>query len=89
QAVPTLLTTPSAGNLDVSHNFSRASLTSTSTPKKAVSEQELDVTNSLELGATALFSNSDVDLDDVCLNEKVTNTNANSAVQEIYQEQDL
>ncbi|XP_017101926.2 protein TAPT1 homolog [Drosophila bipectinata] len=89
QAVPTLLTTPSAGNLDVSHNFSRASLTSTSTPKKAVSEQELDVTNSLELGATALFSNSDVDLDDVCLNEQVTNTNANSAVQEIYQEQDL
>ncbi|KRF99379.1 uncharacterized protein Dwil_GK28110 [Drosophila willistoni] len=46
---------------------------STSTPKKSLSQQELDVTNSLELGATALFSNSDVDLDDVCLNEQVTN----------------
>ncbi|XP_016970485.1 protein TAPT1 homolog [Drosophila rhopaloa] len=87
--VTTLLTPPNAVNLDVSHNFSRASIASTSTPKKAVSEQELDVTNSLELGATALFSNSDVDLDDVCLNEQVTNTNAGSAVQEVYQEQDL
>ncbi|KAH8236230.1 hypothetical protein KR032_001920 [Drosophila birchii] len=72
--VTTLLTPPSASaNLDVSHNFSRASIASTSTPKKAISEQELDVTNSLELGATALFSNSDVDLDDVCLNEQMTN----------------
>ncbi|XP_016950522.1 protein TAPT1 homolog [Drosophila biarmipes] len=87
--VTTLLTPPSAANLDVSKNFSRVSIASTSTPKKAVSEQELDVTNSLELGATALFSNSDVDLDDVCLNEQVTNTNASSAVQEVYQEQDL
>ncbi|KAH8241350.1 hypothetical protein KR032_009241 [Drosophila birchii] len=89
--VTTLLTPPSASaNLDVSHNFSRASIASTSTPKKAISEQELDVTNSLELGATALFSNSDVDLDDVCLNEQVTNvTNATSAAQEVYQEQDL
>ncbi|XP_039491245.1 protein TAPT1 homolog [Drosophila santomea] len=87
--VTTLLTPPSAGHLDVSKNFSRASIASTSTPKKAASEQELDVTNSLELGATALFSNSDVDLDDVCLNEQVTNTNASSAVQEVYQEQDL
>ncbi|XP_033164847.1 protein TAPT1 homolog [Drosophila mauritiana] len=87
--VTTLLTPPSAGHLDVSKNFSRNSIGSTSTPKKAVSEQELDVTNSLELGATALFSNSDVDLDDVCLNEQVTNTNASSAVQEVYQEQDL
>ncbi|BFF90277.1 protein TAPT1 homolog [Drosophila madeirensis] len=81
-----MLTPPCA---DMSHNFSRSSLQSTSTPKKAVSEQELDVTNSLELGATALFSNSDVDLDDVCLNEQVTNTNTSSAVQEVYQEQDL
>ncbi|XP_017040175.1 protein TAPT1 homolog [Drosophila ficusphila] len=88
--VTTHLTPPNATiNLDVSHNFSRASIASTSTPKKAVSEQELDVTNSLELGATALFSNSDVDLDDVCLNEQVTNTNASTAVQEVYQEQDL
>lgn len=87
--VTTLLTPPSAGHLDVSKNFSRTSIASTSTPKKAVSEQELDVTNSLELGATALFSNSDVDLDDVCLNEQVTNTNTSSAVQEVYQEQDL
>ncbi|KAH8295027.1 hypothetical protein KR018_005936 [Drosophila ironensis] len=87
----TALLTPSNGsvNLDVSHNFSRSSLTSTSTPKKAVSEQDLDVTNSLELGATALFSNSDVDLDDVCLNEQVTNTNASVPPQEIYQEPDL
>ncbi|XP_034130504.1 protein TAPT1 homolog isoform X2 [Drosophila guanche] len=81
-----MLTPPCA---DMSHNFSRSSLQSTSTPKKAVSEQELDVTNSLELGATALFSNSDVDLDDVCLNEQVTNTNTSSAIQEVYQEQDL
>jgi len=87
--VTTLLTPPSAVNLDVSKNFSRVSIASTSTPKKAVSEQELDVTNSLELGATALFSNSDVDLDDVCLNEQVTNNNASTAVQEVYQEQDL
>ncbi|XP_013098288.2 protein TAPT1 homolog [Stomoxys calcitrans] len=36
---------------------------------------ELDVKSSLELGATALFSNSDVDLDDVCLNENVLDTN--------------
>ncbi|KAH8349188.1 hypothetical protein KR084_012404 [Drosophila pseudotakahashii] len=87
--VTTLLTPPSAGNLDVSKNFSRVSIASTSTPKKPFDEQELDVTNSLELGATALFSNSDVDLDDVCLNEQVTNTNASSAIQEVYQEQDL
>ncbi|XP_017067288.2 LOW QUALITY PROTEIN: protein TAPT1 homolog [Drosophila eugracilis] len=87
--VTTVLTPPNAANLDVSKNFSRASISSTSTPKKAVSDQELDVTNSLELGATALFSNSDVDLDDVCLNEQVTNTNTSAAVQEVYQEQDL
>ncbi|XP_016992616.2 protein TAPT1 homolog [Drosophila takahashii] len=88
--VTTLLTPPSGGNLDVSKNFSRVSIASTSTPKKhPFNEQELDVTNSLELGATALFSNSDVDLDDVCLNEQVTNTNASSATQEVYQEQDL
>ncbi|KAH8382850.1 hypothetical protein KR009_005574 [Drosophila setifemur] len=90
QVTVTMMTPPGGVvNLDGSHNFSRVSLTSTSTPKKAISEQELDVTNSLELGATALFSNSDVDLDDVCLNEQVTNANASSAVQEIYQEQDL
>ncbi|XP_026850254.1 protein TAPT1 homolog [Drosophila persimilis] len=85
------LTPPNAATHphDMSLNFSRSSVQSTSTPKKAVSEEELDVTNSLELGATALFSNSDVDLDDVCLNEQVTNTNAGSAVQEVYQEQDL
>ncbi|XP_055377688.1 protein TAPT1 homolog isoform X2 [Condylostylus longicornis] len=34
--------------------------------------------NTLALGATALFSNSDVDLDDVCLNEKVLNTSVQS-----------
>ncbi|XP_064546365.1 protein TAPT1 homolog [Drosophila montana] len=73
--------------LDQSLNFSRA--TSTSTPKKATSEQELDVTNSLELGATALFSNSDVDLDDVCLNEQVTNVNSNANAQEVYQDEEL
>ncbi|TDG40539.1 hypothetical protein AWZ03_013031 [Drosophila navojoa] len=68
-------------------NFSRA--TSTSTPMKASCEQELDVTNSLELGATALFSNSDVDLDDVCLNEQVTNVNSNANNQEVYQDEEL
>lgn len=49
---------------------------SSSTPKKPITTLnahniELDVTHSLELGATALFSNSDVDLDDVCLNEHI------------------
>ncbi|XP_073844499.1 protein TAPT1 homolog [Musca autumnalis] len=39
---------------------------------------ELDVKSSLELGATALFSNSDVDLDDVCLNEHVLDTNTSN-----------
>uniref|UniRef100_A0A1A9X1M6 Protein TAPT1 homolog n=1 Tax=Glossina brevipalpis TaxID=37001 RepID=A0A1A9X1M6_9MUSC len=37
---------------------------------------ELDVKSSLELGATALFSNSDVDLDDVRLNEHVLEANS-------------
>lgn len=74
-------------SLDPGLNFSRA--TSTSTPKKATSEQELDVTNSLELGATALFSNSDVDLDDVCLNEQVTNVNSNANNQEVYLDEEL
>ncbi|KAH8310346.1 hypothetical protein KR044_000865 [Drosophila immigrans] len=73
--------------LEQSINFSRISVTST--PKKATSEVELDVTNSLELGATALFSNSDVDLDDVCLNEQVTNLNPNPASQEVYQDEEL
>ncbi|ALC46493.1 CG7218 [Drosophila busckii] len=76
-----------ASPLEQSLNFSRA--TSTSTPKKAASEQELDVTKSLELGATALFSNSDVDLDDVCLNEQVTNVNATSNAQDMYQDEEL
>lgn len=78
-----------ASSLDQSINFSRATVTSSSTPKKASSEQELDVTNSLELGATALFSNSDVDLDDVCLNEQVTNTNPTGGTQDVYQEEEL
>ncbi|XP_018801364.1 PREDICTED: protein TAPT1 homolog [Bactrocera latifrons] len=75
--------------------FAPTSHNSTSTPKtlKPVQKStvplnpndvELDVKNSLELGATALFSNSDVDLDDVCLNEKVLepNANANAFVEE-------
>lgn len=78
-----------ASSLDQSINFSRATVTSTSTPKKASSEQELDVTNSLELGATALFSNSDVDLDDVCLNEQVTNINPSGGTQDVYQDEEL
>lgn len=32
------------------------------------------------LGATALFSNSDVDLEDICLNEKLLNTNCSDEV---------
>ncbi|XP_075146286.1 protein TAPT1 homolog [Haematobia irritans] len=52
----------------------------TSSSKNAIitithNDIELDVKSSLELGATALFSNSDVDLDDVCLNENVLDTN--------------
>ncbi|KAH8381424.1 hypothetical protein KR093_004519 [Drosophila rubida] len=86
QFKPTNVST-AATPLEQSINFSRISVTST--PKKAASEQELDVTNSLELGATALFSNSDVDLDDVCLNEQVTNLNPNSASQEVYQDEEL
>lgn len=78
-----------ASSLDQSINFSRANVTSTSTPKKASSEQELDVTNSLELGATALFSNSDVDLNDVCLNEQVTNINPTGGTQDVYQDEEL
>lgn len=75
--------------------FAPTTHNSTSTPKVLKSAQkptaqsnpndvELDVKNSLELGATALFSNSDVDLDDVCLNEKVleTSANANAFVEE-------
>ncbi|KAL9897002.1 protein TAPT1 homolog [Glossina fuscipes fuscipes] len=50
---------------------------------------ELDVKSSLELGATALFSNSDVDLDDVRLNEHVleanpTNTGSFADEENIY-----
>ncbi|KAH8393978.1 hypothetical protein KR215_012042 [Drosophila sulfurigaster] len=86
QFKPTNVST-AATPLEQSINFSRISLTST--PKKATSELELDVTNSLELGATALFSNSDVDLDDVCLNEQVTNLNSNPASQEVYQDEEL
>lgn len=41
-------------------------------------EMDLDVKSSLELGATALFSNSDVDLDDVCLNEHILEANNTS-----------
>lgn len=70
-------------------SFAPTTHNSTSTPKVLKATQkptvphnpndvELDVKNSLELGATALFSNSDVDLDDVCLNEKVLEPNANS-----------
>ncbi|XP_053957299.1 protein TAPT1 homolog [Anastrepha ludens] len=69
--------------------FAPTANNSTSTPKNPKASQkstntidpnevELDVKNSLELGATALFSNSDVDLDDVCLNEKVLESNANT-----------
>ncbi|XP_036335855.1 protein TAPT1 homolog [Rhagoletis pomonella] len=70
--------------------FAPTSNNSTSTPKNLKlienpsaidlnpNDVELDVKNSLELGATALFSNSDVDLDDVCLNEKVLDQNANT-----------
>jgi len=76
-----------APQMDQNLNFSRISVTST--PKKASSELELDVTNSLELGATALFNNSDVDLDDVCLNEQVTNMNPNAVTQEVYQDEEL
>ncbi|XP_034486198.1 protein TAPT1 homolog isoform X2 [Drosophila innubila] len=83
---PTIIST-AAPQTDPNMNFSR--ITVTSTPKKAASEQELDVTNSLELGATALFSNSDVDLDDVCLNEQVTNMNPNAGTQEVYQDEEL
>ncbi|CAD6996510.1 unnamed protein product [Ceratitis capitata] len=68
-------------------------LNSTSTPKNPKTVQnsalainpndvELDMKNSLELGATALFSNSDVDLDDVCLNEKVLESNTSSFIEE-------
>ncbi|XP_032596540.1 protein TAPT1 homolog [Drosophila grimshawi] len=81
--------TIAATQLDQSLNFSRISVATTSTPKKAASEHELDVTNSLELGATALFSNSDVDLDDVCLNEQVTNVNATGNAQDVYQDEEL
>ncbi|XP_037952615.1 protein TAPT1 homolog [Teleopsis dalmanni] len=35
-------------------------------------------TQSLETGATAIFSNSDVDLEDVCLNENVLDPNTNA-----------
>ncbi|KAM8705960.1 hypothetical protein ACLKA7_010285 [Drosophila subpalustris] len=84
---PTNISTAASQTQDPNLNFSR--ITVTSTPKKAASEQELDVTNSLELGATALFSNSDVDLDDVCLNEQVTNKNPNPGTQEVYQDEEL
>lgn len=59
-------------------------ITSSPNPTKAVNismthnDIELDVKSSLELGATALFSNSDVDLDDVCLNEHVLDPNSTS-----------
>ncbi|XP_030374109.1 protein TAPT1 homolog [Scaptodrosophila lebanonensis] len=86
----TNLSSPSTSPLDLHLSFSRSSnATATSTPKKGNIEVELDVTNSLELGATALFSNSDVDLDDVCLNENVTNAGAGTATQELYQEEEL
>lgn len=42
---------------------------------------------SLILGATALFSNSDVDLDDVCLNEKVLN-NSSKLSDEVFDDGD-
>lgn len=71
--------------VDLTHDIVFSSASSTSTPKHNKSSNvctptshadiELDVKNSLELGATALFSNSDVDLDDVCLNENVLESN--------------
>lgn len=66
------------------------SIGATSTPNKSSAVQEsdslLDVKNSLELGATALFSNSDVDLDDVCLNEKVLKTSSTNGSEEVFEE---
>ncbi|XP_037812566.1 protein TAPT1 homolog [Lucilia sericata] len=59
------------------------SSTSSNTPTSGTNlthnEMDLDVKSSLELGATALFSNSDVDLDDVCLNEHILEPNTTSS----------
>ncbi|XP_055905297.1 protein TAPT1 homolog [Eupeodes corollae] len=67
-----------------------ASIGATSTPNKSTAVEEsdslLDAKNSLELGATALFSNSDVDLDDVCLNEKVLEASTTSGGDEVFEE---
>ena len=55
-----------------------SSNTNTSATNLNHKEMDLDVKSSLELGATALFSNSDVDLDDVCLNEHILEPNNTS-----------
>lgn len=55
-----------------------SSTTPTSVTNITHNEMDLDVKSSLELGATAIFSNSDVDLDDVCLNEHILQPNNTS-----------
>ncbi|KAM7361378.1 protein TAPT1 homolog [Cochliomyia hominivorax] len=67
----------------VLNKSSRAMSSSSNTPNSATNithnEMDLDVKSSLELGATAIFSNSDVDLDDVCLNEHILQPNNTSS----------
>lgn len=53
---------------DINSSYSKA--TSMVLPHHNHQERvDLSVKNNLDLGATALFSNSDVDLDDICLNK--------------------
>lgn len=68
------------GVLNKSARTTNSSFTNTPTSATNIThnEMDLDVKSSLELGATALFSNSDVDLDDVCLNEHILEPNNTS-----------
>lgn len=79
QVSKTLSSTSCNSAPGVLNKSSRLNLSSPNTTTNMThNEMDLDVKSSLELGATALFSNSDVDLDDVCLNEHILETNTTS-----------
>lgn len=70
------------------HSFSplqRSFTVDTVPEKKTKNENTASLLPDPNLGATALFSNSDVDLDDVCLNEKVLNISS----EDIFEDQAL
>lgn len=65
-----------------SFNHLQRSFTADAVPEKKSPHDNSSLLGDPNLGATALFSNSDVDLDDVCLNEKVLNMSSDDLFEE-------